>query len=334
MLVSTMSIPEIQTLQKKSFLQETQRPPSTARLLFHKGTSDFSVDRVRVQEMDVEKLAEQKVEGQPSAKRGMGQGYSKEIIRKTISVEREVTGEAYLALEAHKLAGMVKRTTADVLDKIELDMRNFIGMGTGSSFTDNAGFTIDTTTGDGLSLFNTAHTLKLSSVTCSNLLSGGPSIADDSLEEAEDHFAYNIRDNYGMPIKMVPTHIIHTRKASVMNRVARLLGSQSPETVQGDENVNSGLLNVYRGKYKSLVVDFDVDVFDLPDTTKSYWWMLACLGGPVEESFQGHYISWLSPSQAPMEVDQSKWILSWVSRACYGIGAASWKGILLSAATN
>lgn len=332
--VTTMSVPEIQSLTRKSFQKELHRPANAVRKLFHKATQSWEFDRKRIQEMDRERYAEQKVEGQKSAKRGIAQGYSKEIVRKTISVERQVSGEAYKALRAHGLADMATSCAADVIDKIELDMRNFLGLSDAVSYTDNAGFTIDTTTGDGLAVFSTAHTLKNSSLTYSNVLSGAPTLADDSLEDAEDFFTYNVRDNYGQPIAMSPNTLITSNKAAMKNRATRLLKSMAPVTVEGQENLNSGLKNVNRDKYKHLVIDFDVDAFGLPDSTLSFYWYLAALGGRPEQSFQAYYVSWLSPEQSPVDVDQSAWTMSWVGRACYGLGAVSGKGIVVSKATS
>lgn len=328
-----MPLPAIQDLVKKSFVAEAHRPAAAVRKLFHKETGSWENDRKRVQEMDAERFAEQKVEGQSSAQRGIAQGYHKEIVRKTISVERLVSGEAYKALTAHGLSKMATNVARDIVDKIELDMRNFLGMSDATSYTDNAGFTIDTTTGDGFAVFYTAHTLKNSSTTYSNILSGAPSFNEDAMEDAEDFFSYSVRDNYGQPIKMKPNTIITSEKATMKNRVARLLGSMSPEAIEGASNANAGVKNTYKDRYQHLVIDFDVTAAGLPDTTKSFYWFLAALGGMPEESFQAYYVSWLAPETTPVEVNQSKWTLSWVARACYGIGAVSGKGILVSKAT-
>lgn len=284
--------------------------------------------------MDRDRFAEQKVEGQSSAQRGVSEGYHKDIHRKTISITRIVSGENYKALTAHNLAKYAMNVASDVIDKIELDMRNFIGYGASASYTDNGGFTVDTTTGDGNPLFYNAHTLKNSATTYSNILSGAPSISESSLESAEDYFAYNVMDNNGQRIKMKPNTIITSPKATMTNRVARILGSMSPENIEGSSNMNAGVKNTYKNKYKHLVVDFDVTALDVADATKSFYWYLASLGGMPESSFQGYYVSWLSPQVAPAEIDQDKWRLSFTGRACYGLGAVSGKGILVSQATS
>lgn len=333
MLVQTMTTPAVNDLIKKSFVSEVFRPADDVRKIFHKETSDWSVDRKRIQELDRERFAEGKVEGKASAQRGISQGYAKEIVRRTVSVTRIVSGEAYKALTAHNLSSYATQTGSDVIDKIELDMRNFIGYGTGTSYTDNGGFTIDTTVGDGFALFYTAHTLKNVATTYTNILSGAPALTENALPSAQDFFNYNVMDNNGKRISMKPNTIITTSKAVMMNRVDRIFGSMSPEKIEGTANANSGVKNSYKGKFTHLVVDFDVNALDEVDSTKSFNWLLACLGGTPETSFQAYYVSWMSPMVAPAEIDQDKWRLSYTARGAFGLGAVSGKGILLVEAT-
>lgn len=328
-----MTVPAIQDLIKKSFLTTVydKNIAGSVRQLFIKDTQDWSQSLKRVQEVDRERFAEQKVEGMPSAQRGIGQGYFKDISRKTISITRIVSGEAYQALEAHKLSEYAINTAQDVVDKIELDMRNFIGYATaGTSYTDNGGFTIDLTMGDGRSLFDTAHTLKFSSTTYSNILTGAPTLSNTALEVAEDYFSYNVYDNYGQRMSMRPNTIITTRKAIMVNRVARILHSDSPESISGTTNPNSAVKNTYNNKYTHLIVEFDVDAFNITNTALSYYWMLACLGGAPESSLQLYYISWMSPMVAPPEIKQSEWFMSYTARSAYGLGGVSGRGIALS----
>lgn len=334
MLVSTMTTPAVNDLVRKSFVQEAFRPAGDVRKVFHKETADWSSDTKRVHEIDRERFAERKVEGQASARRGIAQGYYKDIKRSTISITRVVSGEAYKALTAHNLSNLASGTGTDVVDKIELDMRNFLGYGNAASYTDNGGFTIDTTVGDGNPLFYNAHTLKNSSSTYSNILSGAPALSDTSLDSASDYFNYNVMDNYGQRITMKPNTIITSNKATMVNRVTRIFGSMSPEKIEGAANANSGIVNTYRNKWQHLVIEFDVNALNQTDATKSFNWYVAALGGSPEMSFQAYYVSWLSPQVAPVEIDQDKWTLSYTARAAYGIGAVSGKGILLVQATT
>lgn len=330
-----MSIPAIQDLIKKSFVTTVYESRADVRQVFLKDTSDWTVNTKRIMEVDRERFAETKIEGQSSAQRGISQGYYKDIPRKTISVTRIVSGEAYQALEAHKLSEYAMQTATDVTDKIELDMKNFLGYATaGTSYVDNGGYTIDLTVGDGLSLFSTAHTLKNSSTTYANILSGNPTLTNAALESAEDFFAYNVLDNNGQRMDMLPNTIITTRKAIMVNRVARILKSTSPESIAGTANANAGVDNTYKNKYTHLVIEFDVDSLNITNSTYSYYWMLAALNGSPETSLQAYYISWMSPMVAPAEVNQDKWILSYTARSAYGIGAVSGRGIAISKATS
>jgi len=334
MLVQTMTTPAINDLLKKSFIKGSQHTTAgDVRSLFHKETGSWESASKRIYEMDRERFATVKVEGQNSRQRKIAQGYFKDVTRKTISVTRKVTGEAYKALVAHKLSEMAVQTGKDVIDRIELDMANFIGYGTTASHTDMTGFTVDTTTGDGRSLFNTGHTLKNSATTYSNLITGAPSLSEDAMELAEDYFNYNVMDNFGQRISMTPNTIITTRKATMVNRVRRLLGSMSPESIEGVANANAGVTNTYKSAYRHLVVEFDVNTMNVTDASKSFWWMLAALGTNPETSLQAYYCSWQSPMVAPVEIDQDAWVMSYTGRAVYGISALSGRGIALAQAT-
>lgn len=332
-----MTTPAIQDLIRKSFQANTAGDTGgDVRRVFVKDTSDWTVSLKRIQEIDRERFAEQKVEGQPSAQRAFSQGYFKDIKRKTVSVTKKVTGEEYQALEAHKLSAFAMQTSQDVIDKIELDMRNFLGYATaGTSYTDNGGFTVDLTVGDGLSLFSTAHTLKQSATTYSNILTGAPTLSNTALEAAEDFFAYNVLDNYGQRMSIKPDTIIISRKAIMQNRANRILRSDSPEAIAGTANANAGVNNTYKNKYTVLVIEFDVDALNITNSAYSYYWFLAALNGSVDAGMrlQAYYISWMSPTSAPAEVKQDEWYMSYTGRSAYGIGAVSGRGIAVSKST-
>lgn len=334
-LATTMSLPEIQDLTRKTFQVRISKPTTDAvKMFFLKDSSDWSVHRKRVTEVDKTQIAEQKVEGASSAKRRMTIGYSKEIKRKTISITREVTGEAFKALTAHGLARHATNVADDIQLKIELDMRNFIGMATADSYVDNGGFTIDCTTSDGLSAWHAAHTLKYSATTYPTIISGAPALSDVPLETGEDYFTYSVRDNHGLPLRtMKATHLITTSKARMRNRVQRLFGSMSPASIEGTANTNSGVMNTYKNRLTHIEIDFDVDVNGFPDSAKSFHWILASLTGSPETSVEAYYISWGSPEIAPTEFDQDKFRMSNTARAFYGIGAVNFKGACISLAT-
>lgn len=327
-----MTMPAVQDLAKKSFTKGTFKPAGDVRRVFHKETGSWESASKRIVEVDRERFAGVKTEGQNSKQRKVAQGYSKDVIRKTISVTRKLSGEAVKALTAHGLAKFSMGVGEDVVDRIELDMANFIGYGDASSYTDMDGFAVDLTCGDGLSVYNTTHTLKNSASTYSNILTGAPSFSESAMEDGEDYFNYNVLDNFGQRVSMSPNTIITSRKATMVNRVRRLLGSLAPEAIEGTANANSGVKNTYRDSYTHLVIDFDVDAKNVTNSAKSFWWMLASLGSSPDSSFQAYYCSWMSPMTAPVEIDQDAWVLSQTARAAYGIAAVSGRGICISKA--
>lgn len=328
-------MPGTQDLIRKSFQTSTYATGGDVRRIFHKVDGDWISNLHMIKEVDRDRFAEQKTEGGLSAQKGIAEGYFKQIQRKTISIKRVITGEEYKALTAYGLTQKAMNTGTDIVDKIELDMRNFLGYATvGTSYTDNGGFPVDLLVGDGLSMFSTVHTLKYSATTYTNILSGAPALSENSLASAEDFFNYNVLDNFGQRITMNANTIITSKKMVMQNRVSRILRGTSTATIEGSANANAGVTNVNKDRYEHLVVEFDVNAFNVTDSSKSYYWFLAALGGDPETSLQAYYVSWLSPMVAPADIDQDRWTMSFVARAAYGIGAVSGKGILVSKATS
>ena len=87
------------------------------RKLFHKEDGSWENDRKRIQEMDSDRYAERKAEGQSSAQRGISQGYAKEIVRATISVERASDLLSERRLKESLEGGAPKKTTRRVVKK-------------------------------------------------------------------------------------------------------------------------------------------------------------------------------------------------------------------------
>lgn len=340
-LISQAALPATQDLIRKSFVKSVYADGGDIRKVFMKkdvNESDmdaWKTDTKRIMEVDKERGAGQKLPGQQSIKRGSATGYFKDIVRKTVSIGKLVTGEEFKALTAYDLADFALTTGEDVVYKIELDMRNFLGLSTGAtSYVDREGFTVDLTVGDGLAVFSAVHTLKYSTTTYSNIISGAPSFSENSITSAEDFFNYSATDNFNKRIDIKANTIITSKKATMVNRVSRMLGSSAPIAVEGAANANSAVKNVNKDKYSHLVVEFDVDASDVSNSALSYYWFLASLGKNPEQNFQAWYVSWMSPTVSGVEVDQDRWIMSYYGRACYGIGALSGKGICVSKATS
>jgi len=264
----------------------------------------------------------------------MAIGYAKEIIRKTVSVTKQLSGEAIKAMEAHDLKKEATGTAGLVVDKIVLDMKNVITYGQAVSYVDNGGFLVDTKVGDGKSLFNDTHTLKNSTKTYSNVSASNPSLSEDALPEGQNYFRDQVMDNYGKVMKMKPNVLITTSETRMVNRANRLLKSISPEKIEGGVNGNSGVINVNKARLQHLEIDFDVDAMDTRDSSKTFWWGLASVGKSEAESLQAHFLNWLSPTVTNPNINEDTWSTEYTGRTAYGLGVVSGKGIWFSFATN
>ena len=60
MLVSTMTVPAVNDLIKKSFVKETFRSAGDVRRIFHKEVGDWSSNTKRIQEVDRRDLQKEK----------------------------------------------------------------------------------------------------------------------------------------------------------------------------------------------------------------------------------------------------------------------------------
>lgn len=335
-----MPLEAVRDLVIKSFLTPNPRQFGDERQLFipRSPKGGIASETEKVTEMDRQRFAAtQKVQGQASAQAGIAEGYSKVIYRKTVSIERVLSGEAVLGLEDKGLASWAMETRSDIEDKILLDMRNFLAYAAGSaaSYTDNGGFTIDVTTADGVQAFHTTHTLKYSASTYNNVVTGAPALSEVALDTAADFFTYNRLDNYGKPLANPgKLTIVTSNKAVMKNRVARIVGSMSPEAIEGQANANGNIKNVNNGRWDHISVDFDQDANGNWDSAKSFYWYIAALQGAEADRLQWYYVRWMSPMAAPTVTKESEWIIANVARAMYGIGAASAKGACVSKATS
>jgi len=334
MLITTLRTPELQDLIKKSFVKGVFTTPGDVRKIFIKVNGDNSTKFKRIDEVDSERFAKTKPEAAPANESKFGIGYHKVIQRKTIADRVALSYEELDALTAHQLKNDVMNVGYRLKEKIELDMAHIFTFGQSASYTDNGGYTVDTTTGDGLPIFSTAHTLKFSTKTYSNILAGNPSLSFDSLVAAQAHIRNNSFNNFGHALKYNANTIITTSDPVMVNRVARILQSSSVDIVEGTQNANAGIINPLRGRYKHYIVDFDVDAEGMPDTSKSYWWFLAATDGMPGERFQAYYVSWKSPTVYTPDSDKRRLIMGITGEARYGIGVVSGRGIVASFAIS
>ena len=113
----------------------------------------------------------------------MQEGYTKTLTSYRVADDIGIT---YEMRTQNKYPDVVRRLTnlsSQGFNRRELDLTHRITFGTATSYMDMDGRTIDTTVGDTLALFSTAHTLKGSSATYRNRLANNPQVSRGSIEE-------------------------------------------------------------------------------------------------------------------------------------------------------
>lgn len=271
---TTLTDREIGDLVKKTFILGLTKAPedNVTDFFFVRPKQDWSQDRIRLTEFDRERMGGVKPELEKTQSKTAHTGYSKEIIRKVIAVKKSISGEQAKVLSAVGLKNYALETSSLIREKIDTDLRNIFSFGLGTSYTDNYGYTVDTTTGDGKAIFANNHTLASKPGTVySNLATGNPVFSEDALTGLETYFRNEVVSNYGDLVDIKPNTIVTTDDPRTVKQVRRLLTSIAPVSIDGVTNANSGVMNPDKGRYTHKIVNMDIDMFGARDITKSRW---------------------------------------------------------------
>lgn len=191
-----------------------------------------------------------KTEGAAATQDEYEQGYEKFVEHATFALEVEISKELkddnMLDDAKQKTINLVqayKRTRARLATQA---ITGAVGSATSISFN---GATIDITTGDGLALFNEAHTLKsVSGTTQCNYFSDVLGSTTAVLNKASNKMR-NFKDDRGNVFGFLPdTLILPGNDPEYEDFVKRVIGSD------GEVGSNNNDINTQRGKWK-LVVD-------------------------------------------------------------------------------
>lgn len=337
--MSTFSVSEIYNLVAKKFSESGEKYPIDAMPLYIKESIPLHSGNVRqYDERDFSTFASTKPEGVAAIKAKFGIGYHKQIFMKRIAKELDLTEEAVMQdrwLDV-KSIGIDLGETAP--QRLNLDMtQKAVTFAQGVSYIDMDGYTIDTTTGDGLSIANAAHTLAFSSTTYTNIVPGAPQFSKSALISAEEIARNNTVNNYGIPRTKRWSHIFTSGDPNNIEAVQQFLRSISDNT-QANPNVE----NTYKNRYKLLVLSqLDTTANGQRDTTKSNWWGIGAFEGDIPMNrFWAMFGEWEpahmkpAPTSDNNAVDFSKDIMRYGVRAGYGLAIVNPQGIVYSFAAN
>ena len=222
-------------------------------------------------EIDLELYSSDKLEGDQAAraKQQLGDNKLARVIRSSADI-----GITFEMRRFNKYPDVIQRLTnlAQLpVNRMELDLSHRIGFGTVTSFTNKDGRSVDVSVGDALSLFNTAHTLNGTSTTSRNRLAGNPILSKGALEGMERLVNEETLNQFG-EVVIRPFDILWTTDdPNTTNTALEYLRS-----VAAPDFANSGVTNVYKAKYKHVVLPLiRTTAAGLNDASKRRFWGLA-----------------------------------------------------------
>jgi hypothetical protein len=223
------------------------------------------------EDIDLNEYAARKPEGAQAVRARVQEGYTKSVVSYRVALDIGITYEMRTQNKYPEVVRRLTNLSNTAINRRELDLTHRITFGTATAYTDQDGVSVDVTLGDTLSLFNTAHTLKGSSSTYRNRLANNPQFSRGGLEGLEAEIVTNTLNQFGEKVT-IPFDIIWTSDdPNTINTVREYLRS-----VASPDFSNSGVTNVYKGKYKHVVLPRLATIASgAPDATKTKYWGLA-----------------------------------------------------------
>lgn len=332
--LNTVTFPELTDLLDRNFKLVGGLITPVAKQLYL--TEDVGVGEGELkllQEYDVTTFAKAKGQGQDAKRMSFGIGYFVTVRMKRIGIESEITWEMRRLNKKQEVMAVVQGLPHFCPQRIEIDLTHRFTFATSTAYTDMDGLSVDLTVGDGLALASTVHTLRFSSTTYSNRVSGDPLFSKGGLEAAELLTTTDILNNFAERRTMSFNTIVTSNNPTVVNAVRQFLHSSSDNT-----QANSGVVNVSQDKYRHLILpNLATTATGANDSTKKNWWSLVAAGQGLM-GFQAYFVQWeasnLIPSTEGNGTDVHKDVWYYNARAAYNIGIVSGRGAIFSCPTS
>lgn len=332
--LNTVTFPELTDLVNRNFVSVGGLIVPTAKQLFLSDTAGAGEGEVKLlQEYDTTTYAKAKPQGVDAKKASFGIGYFITIRVKRIGIESEITFEMRRYNKKQEVMAAITSLPYFCPQRIELDLTHRLTFCTSTSYTDLDGNTVDLTVGDGLALASASHTLKFSTITYSNRVSGDPLFSKGALEAAELLTTTDVLSNFGEKRVMDFNTIVTGNNPTVVNAVKQFLHSISDNTQN-----NAGVVNVNQNKYRHVILpQLATTATGAIDATKRNWWALIAAGAGLR-GWQAYFVEWeamnMIPSTAGNGQDVHKDIWYYNVRQSYNIGVVSGRGAIFSCPTN
>ena len=301
-----------------------ERIPMTAKQLFDVSSKQSLISEYS--SLDGFTFAREKGEGDDYREENPNQGYTKTMTKYRVGLKATITWEMRTYDKYREISHVLSNLGEATAQRMELDLTHRFTFGTATTYVNMDGRTVNITVGDGLALFSTSHTVTGSSTTYRNRVANNPLFSKGGLEAAETLFATQMIDHAGNKVIVMPDTIVTHNDPATINTVREFLHSTA-----APEGANSGVENVYRSKYKHLVLHYLASTnTGARDSTKEKYWMLADVAHTdalCEVSENPHLVSPSAGSNAE-DFDNDDW--KFKSSAAYGIEILDPKWIVLS----
>lgn len=330
--LNTITITDFTDLVKREFEHVGKAPKPMAMQLFQFDDVGLNNGEQRLyEEYDSDNFASFKAQGQNVSKARAGVGYSKTARVRRFGTEIDITDEMRKFNKYPEVRNKLTSLMSYAEQKMELDLNHRITFSGSTSMVDKDGQTVDLTVGDGLALASASHTLKYSTTTWSNIVSGNPAFSRTGLEAAELVASTQIFNNFGEKITKKFTKIFFADNPTVENAVLELLQSVASVAT----NVNSGVKNVYQNKYTPVKLPYLASTANggYDSTKRNYWGLVAA--GTGEEAWQAYFAQWeapylIDPVSMPSLIDGHADVWTYGVRASWDIAIVSARGFIIS----
>lgn len=333
--ITPLTFPELSDLVERNFVNVGAMFPPVVMQMYVKSPLTSRSEYQLLQEYDTDTYSRNKAAGVAAKKATQGVGYLIQIRAKRIGLEVEITEESRTIFDKYAQVMSDLQSLAYFNgNRVELMGTHRFTFATSTSYTDMDGDTVDTTVGDGLALASTVHTLKFSSATYSNRVSGDPLFSKGAMELARKLTTTDILDNFGRKRTMKFNSIITGDNPTTVDAVKQYLRSTSDNTQN-----NAGVINVAQEySWKHVILpQLATLASGSPDSTKVNWWAIAAIG-QGNMGLQARVVEWeashMVPSTSGNGQDVHKDIWYFNTRQTIQFGILSGRGYIASCPTS
>lgn len=279
-------------------------------------------DTKEYSEIDIDEYAKNVDEGDQASNAKVQQGYSKTLTIVERGYDAEITKRMRMLNKYPQVIARLTSLSKTTVNRLDLDLTHRLTFGTSTSYTDMDGRSVDVSTGDSLALFYSAHTLKGTSSTYRNRLSGDPQFSKGALEAIEKLATEQTLNQFGEKMTCNFDIVWSGDDPNTVNTIRETLQSTAETAAP-----NAGVVNVYKAKYRHVIFPrLATTATGTTDTTKVKWW------GIASSSASSAYLAMVqeptmnAPAIASNAEEVSSKTWTYTARIMYGICivSASW----------